>query len=98
MHDNIRPPNLLLNDNDHLKVVDFNNTIKARSKFDNYQSLYARILNDEDANKCKTFKCYNSRVEQFAINLVFYYMTHEFEFYNNEWFERKHNNVVVALL
>jgi len=36
MHDDIRSSNLLLNDNDHLKVVDFDNTIKTRFEFNDY--------------------------------------------------------------
>jgi serine/threonine protein kinase len=84
MHDDIRPSNLLLNDNDHLKVVDFDNTIKTRFEFDDCQSLYARVLSEKDANKRETFECHDSRIEQFVIDLVFYYMTRDFELYDNE--------------
>ncbi len=84
MHNNIRSSNLLLDSNDYLKVVNFDNTIKSKFKFDDCQSLYARVFDDEDANKRKTFECYNSRIKQFAIDLIFYYITRKFKLYNNE--------------
>jgi len=45
-----------------------------------------------------TCLCHGPRIEQFAIGSVFYYMTRGFEPYDNEWFGRKHGNVVVSLL
>lgn len=98
VHGDIRPPNLLLDGNDHLKVVDFDNTIKTGFDFDGCQPPYARVLGEEDANKRGTFGCHGPRTEQFAIGSVFYYMTRGFEPYDNEWFGRKHGNVVVSLL
>jgi len=98
VHGDIRPPNLLLDGNDHLKVVDFDNTTKAGFEFDGCQPPYARVLGEEDADKRGTFGCHGPRTEQFAIGSVFYYMTRGFEPYDNEWFGRKHGNVVVSLL
>jgi len=84
VHNNIRLPNFLLNGNNYLKVVDFDNTIKTKSEFDNCQLLYARVLNNKNANKRETFEYYSSCIEQFAIDSIFYYIIRDFEFYDNK--------------
>ncbi|KAL9123565.1 MAG: hypothetical protein Q9217_007013 [Psora testacea] len=98
VHGDIRPPNLLLDGNDHLKVIDFDNTTKAGSVFDGCQPPYARVLGDEAAENRGTFGCHGPRTEQFAIGSVFYYMTRGYEPYDNEWFGEDHGKMVVSLL
>ena len=99
VHGDIRPPNLMLDDQDHLKVVDFDNASKIGSEFDGCQPPYARLLGDEAAEDgWGTFGFYGPRTEQFAIGSVFYYMTRGCEPYDNEWFGKDHGRIVVDLL
>jgi len=76
--------NLLLDSNNHLKLIDFDNTTKARFVFDNCQPPYARLLGDEAANNRGTFRYHGPRTEQFAIDSIFYYMTRNYKPYDNE--------------
>ena len=84
MHNNIRSSNLLLNDNDYLKIIDFNNTFTTKSVFDNYQPSYAKIFNNEIAENYKIFEYYSFRIEQFAINSILYYIIRDYKSYDNE--------------
>ena len=97
-HGDIRPPNLMLDGNDHLKVVDFDNTAQKGSVFDGCQPPYARVLGDEGEDKRGTFGCHGPRTEQFAIGSNFYYITRGYEPYDNEFFGRNHGNMVVSFL
>ncbi|KAI4224381.1 MAG: hypothetical protein L6R40_008448 [Gallowayella cf. fulva] len=48
-HGDLRPPNLLLDGEDHLKVSDFDNTTAIGEVFDGTQPPYARVLGNEGA-------------------------------------------------
>jgi len=97
-HGDIRPPNLLLDSNDHLKLIDFDNTTEVGSVFDGCQPPYARVLGDEAADDRGTFGYHGRRTEQFAIGSIFYYMTRGYEPYDNEWFGEDHGKMIVRLL
>ena len=97
-HGDIGPPNLLLDSNDHLKLIDFDNTTEAGSVFDGCQPPYARLLGDEAADDRGTFGYHGPRTEQFAIGSIFYYMTRGYEPYDNEWFGEDHGKMIVRLL
>ena len=98
VHGDLRPPNLLLDSEDHLKVVDFDNASKTGSVFDGCQPPYARVLGDEAAEDRGTFGYHGPRTEQFAIGSVFYYMTRGYEPYDDEWLGEDHGPMVVDLL
>ena len=97
-HGDIRPPNLLLDNDDHLKVIDFDNTIALGTTFDGCQPPYARVLGDEASGNRGAFGYHGPRTEQFAIGSVFYYMTRGYEPYDNEWLGDAHGPTVVGLL
>lgn len=97
-HGDIRPPNLLLDSNDHLKLIDFDNTMEVGSVFDGCQPPYARVLGDEAADDRGTFGYHGPRTEQFAIGSILYYMTRGYEPYENEWLGEDHGPMVVTLL
>jgi len=98
VHGDIRPPNILLDSTDHLKVIDFDNTVALGSVFDGCQPPYARVLGDEDAENRGTFGNHGPRTEQFAIGSVICYMTRGYEPYDDEWFGDDHGPEVVSLL
>lgn len=98
VHGDIRPPNIMLDSTDHLKVIDFDNTVALGSVFDGCQPPYARVLGDEGAENRGTFGNHGPRTEQFAIGSVIYYMTRGYEPYDDEWFGDDHGPQVVSLL
>ena len=99
VHGDIRPPNLLLDGTDHLKVVDFDNAAKIGSDYDGCHPPYARVLGDEPAQGDRGgFGYHGPRTEQFAIGSVFYYISRGYEPYEDEWFGKDHGPMVVDLL
>ncbi|KAL8902870.1 MAG: hypothetical protein Q9207_004319 [Kuettlingeria erythrocarpa] len=97
-HGDLRPSNLLLDGEDHLKISDFDNTTAFGEVFDGLQPPYARVLGDEGGKDRGTFGYYGPRTEQFAIGSLIYYITRGFEPYDTEWLGENHGNKVVELL
>lgn len=97
-HADLRPPNLLLDSEDHLKVSDFDCTTATGEVFEGMQPPYARVLGKEGAKDRGTFGYCGSRTEQFAIGSVIYAITRGFEPYENEWLGEEHGEKVVDLL
>ncbi len=98
VHGDMRPPNILLDRTDHLKVIDFDNTVAVGSVSDGDPPPYARVFGDEGAEDRGTFGYHGPRTEQFAIGSVIYYMSRGYEPYDNEWFGDDHGPEVVRLL
>ena len=98
-HGDIRPPNLMLDGSDHLKVIDFDNAAQIGSGYEGCHPPYARVLGDEPAEGTRGgFGSHGPRTETFAIGSVFYYMCRGYEPYEDEWFGEDHGPVVVGLL
>ncbi|KAI4165349.1 MAG: hypothetical protein LQ342_001217 [Letrouitia transgressa] len=97
-HGDLRPSNLLLDSEDHLKIIDFDSTAAVGAVFDGCQPPYARVLGDEAAEDRGTFGYHGPRTEQFAIGSVIYYMTRGHELYDNEWLGEDHESRIVSLL
>ena len=79
VHGDIRPPSLLLDAREHLKIIDFDNTVAVSSVFDGCQPPYARVLGAEVAESSRTVGYHGHRPERFAIGTVIYYMTRGYE-------------------
>ncbi|KAI9851630.1 MAG: hypothetical protein M1838_003224 [Thelocarpon superellum] len=97
-HADLRPPNLLLDDDDHLKVIDFDSTSAIGSPILGAQPPYARVLGDGEGAERGSFGDYGPRTEQFAIGSILYFLTRGFEPYDNEWFGKHHGPKTVDLL
>ncbi|KAL8698698.1 MAG: hypothetical protein Q9201_006433 [Fulgogasparrea decipioides] len=97
-HGDLRPTNLLLDSEDHLKVADFDSTTAIGTVFDGLQPPYARVLGDEAAEARGTFGYHGPRTEQFAIGTLVYYMTRGCEPYDSEWLGEGHEERVVDRL
>ncbi|KAM5457436.1 putative protein kinase C [Microsporum audouinii] len=84
VHADIRPPNLLLDGDDRLKLIDFDCAAKIGSPSDGSAPPWARILGVEAGDDAGSFGLYGARTEQFAIGSVIYLMTRGYEPYENE--------------
>ena len=98
VHGDIRPGNLVLDGQGHVKVVDFDNATKSGSLFDGCQPPYARMFGDGDAGPWGTWGEIGARTESFAMGSVFYYMTRGYEPYDDEYFGKGNGMVMVDRL
>ena len=71
VHDDIRPGNLVLDGQDHLKVVDFDNAAKSGSLADGYQPPYGRMFRHGDTGPRGTWGEIGPRTESFRDGLGF---------------------------
>lgn len=97
-HGDMRPANLLLDEKDHIKVADFDNTQPIGTEVDVGTAPYARVLGDEAGPSRGTFGFLGARTEQFAIGSVFYYMTRGYEPYDDQWYGKDHGPVTVDMM
>ena len=97
-HGDLRPPNLLLDGEDHLKVSDFDSIATIGAAFEGIKPPYARVSGDEGAENRGTFGYHGPRTEQFAIGSVVYAMSRGFEPYENQWLGEDHDTTIVDLL
>lgn len=97
-HGDIRPSNLLLDSEDHLKLSDFDNTARVGEDVDVGTAPYVRVLGPEAGADCGTFGTLGPRTEQFAIGSVYYYLLRGHELYDNVRFGEFHGRTVVDML
>ncbi|KAL8899984.1 MAG: hypothetical protein Q9207_005917 [Kuettlingeria erythrocarpa] len=98
VHGDLRPPNLLLDSGDHVKVSDFDSTTSVGKIFEGIQPPWARVLGDEGAEQRGTFGYHGPRTEQFAIGSVIYTITRGFEPYEDQWLGEDNGGKIVELL
>jgi serine/threonine protein kinase len=97
-HGDIRPPNLLLDGEYHLKLADFDCVAEIGTPADGSAPPWARVLGPEAGCEDGTFGVYGARMEQFAIGSVLYYMTRGYEPYEDEDFGQGKGPIVVDRL
>lgn len=97
-HGDIRPPNLMLDGDEHLKVTDFDHTALLGSIFFSTSPPYAKILGDGATSSRWEFGNLSPQTEQFAIGSVFYYITRGYEPYDDVWLGPQHVPAVMHLL
>jgi serine/threonine protein kinase len=95
-HGDIRPPNLLLDGEDYLKLADFDCFAEIGTPADGSAPPWARVLGPEAGSEDGTFGVYRARTEQFAIGSVLYYMTRGYEPYEDEDFGQGKGLIVVG--
>jgi len=95
VHGDLAPRNLLLDKDDHLKLVDFENLAVIGTESDGNQCPYARVLGPEAGSQRGSYGLYGAQTEQFAIGSIAYFMTRGYEPYENENFGSDHGPVVV---
>ncbi|KAL9103188.1 MAG: hypothetical protein Q9163_001754 [Psora crenata] len=95
VHGDLAPRNLVLDRDDHLKLVDFEHLAEIGTVSDGNQCPYARVLGPEAGSQKGSYGVYSARTEQFAIGSIAYLVTRGYEPYENESFGPDHGPVVV---
>lgn len=78
IHGDIRPPNIMFDDDDHLKLTDFDSLTEIGTRYDGAAPPWARLLEDGTFGYC------GAKTEQFAIGSVLYFATRGYEPYEAE--------------
>lgn len=99
-HADIRPQNLLLDYQDHLKVADLDSVTVHGVDMEGGQPPYARLLGPDAQTRQHngTFGKHSPRSEQFALGSIFYYILRGYEVYDDQWFGDNHGPRIVDLL
>lgn len=80
----LRPSNLLLDKDDHLKLADFDSHANIGSRNLGLAPPWARVLGKEGGKFEGSFGLYGPRSEQFAFGSILYNITHGFELYEDK--------------
>ncbi|ESZ96916.1 protein kinase domain-containing protein [Sclerotinia borealis F-4128] len=97
-HTDIRPANLLFDEQDHIKLTDFDCWEEVGSPALGSAPPWARVLGPEAGSDCGSFGYNGARVEQFAIGSVLYMMTRGHEPYEDGTCAPEESSNVVDLL
>lgn len=97
-HTDIRPANLILDGDDHLKLTDFDSMEKIGTRALGCSPPWARCLGTEAGDLCGTFGDNGARYESFAIGSVLYYLTRGHEPYDDGAFGPEVGGAQVKLL
>lgn len=99
MHGDIRPPNILVDSNESVKLIDFDFTAPIANDDPGIQSSYSRLLRQEGEPDHWIWGSYTPQAEKrFELGSIFYLLTRGYEAYENEWFGRDHGPITIELL
>ncbi|QKX59204.1 uncharacterized protein TRUGW13939_06336 [Talaromyces rugulosus] len=87
VHGDLRPPNLLLDGQEHLKLADFDRVARIGTDANAEAPPWERVLGPEAGDERGSFGKYGPRTEQFAIGSVLYCLTRSYEPYEMDTFE-----------
>ena len=97
-HGDLRPENVLLNDQFHLKIADFDCTDVIGSEFEACIPPYGRLLGSEAGSDEGSAGKLGSRTEQFALGSIFYFINYGLEVYEDQNFGLDHGPMIVERL
>jgi serine/threonine protein kinase len=83
VHGDLRPPNLLLDDKDHLKLADFDCVARIGSASKGNAPPWARLRGDEAGPLKGTWGENGAQTEQFSIGSILYTLTRGFQPYED---------------
>lgn len=92
-HCDIRPGNMLLCSVGHIKLADFDRTLKIGEYMLSGTEPFARLLGDEGGPDRGTYGKAGYRTEQFAIGSVFYSLTRGFDPFEDQWWGPDHGPI-----
>jgi serine/threonine protein kinase len=97
-HGDLRPENVLVNEQDHVKIADFDCTDVIGAEFEACIPPYGRLLGSEAGSDKGSAGQLGARTEQFALGSLFYYINHGYEVYDDQNFGEDHGPVIVERL
>lgn len=97
-HGDLRPENILLNDQLHLNNSDFDCADVICSEFEACIPPYSRLLGSEAGSDEGSAGKLGSRTEQFALGSIFFVINYGLEVYEDQNFGLDHGPMVVELL
>ena len=98
VHGDMAPQNLVLDEFEHLKLIDFESLAEIGTDSEGSHPPWARLQGSEAGEEEGTFGPYGPRTEQFAIGSILYLMTRGFEPYEDDDFGPEHGPIVVDRL
>ncbi|KAF6232199.1 hypothetical protein HO173_009582 [Letharia columbiana] len=99
MDGGIRPPNIFVDSNESVKLIDFGFTAPTGNDDPGIQSSYSRLLRQEAEPDHWIWGSYTPQAEKrFELGSIFYLLTRDYEPYENEWFGRDHGPITIELL
>jgi serine/threonine protein kinase len=97
-HGDLRPENVLVDGQDHVKIADFDCTNSIGSEFEACIPPYGRLLGSEAGSDEGSAGKLSARTEQFALGSLFYYINYGIEVYDDQDFGKYHGRVIVERL
>jgi len=97
-HCDIRPPNILLDADNHAVLCDFDRTIAIGERLEAGMEPFARLLGSEGGGDVGTYGKAGARTEQFAFGSIFYSLTRGYDPYENHWFGADHDITIMDML
>ncbi|CZR58604.1 uncharacterized protein PAC_08496 [Phialocephala subalpina] len=97
-HGDLKPENVLVDIQDHVKIADFDCTNFIGSEFKACIPPYGRLLGSEAGPKEGTAGELGARTEQCALGSLFYYINYGIEVYDDQDFGKDHGPVIVERL
>jgi serine/threonine protein kinase len=97
-HGDLKPENVLVDKQDHVKIADFDCTNFIGLEFEACIPPYGRLLGSEAGSKEGTAGKLGARTEQFALGSLFYYINYGIEAYDDQDFGEDHGPVIVERL
>ena len=87
VHGDIRPPNLLLDSQEHLKLADFDCVAPIGAPAETTTTPWIQLLGPEAGEHRGTFRLCGAQTEQFAIGSILYCLTRGYEPYEMDELE-----------
>lgn len=97
-HGDIRPPNILLDAENHALLCDFDRAVGIGERLDVGTDPFARLLGSEAGEERGSYGKAGARTEQFALGSVLYSLTRGHDLYEKEWFGIDHYCTIMDLL
>ncbi len=99
VHGDIRPPNILIDSSESIKLIDFDLTAPNENHDPGVQSSYSELLRQGEREPDRwIWGSYTPQAERFELGSIFYLLTRGYEPYENEWFGRDHGPITIELL
>ncbi|KAH8587235.1 kinase-like domain-containing protein, partial [Bisporella sp. PMI_857] len=97
-HGDLKPENVLVDEQDRVKIADFDCTNTIGSEFEACIPPYGRLLGSEAGRNEGTAGKLGARTEQFALGSLFYYINYGVEVYDDQDFGKDHGPAIVERL